>query len=145
MRFDIVARGIQIADTYISKINIENSIVYLNPNSKKTLGVNIGKPRIKKIESGYFAAIIIDLMINIDQGNNEILNLSISSEGHFVSTDGVSENEFRSLVAINGAAALIGIVRGKIESITANIMSCGKVTIPFVNVVDYYNENSNVR
>lgn len=39
---------------------------------------------------------------------------------------------------INGAAALISIARGKIESITSNIFDSGKVVIPFVNVIDYY-------
>ena len=39
---------------------------------------------------------------------------------------------------VNGAAALIGIARGKIEAITANIFNNGKIVIPFVNVIDYY-------
>lgn len=42
------------------------------------------------------------------------------------------------LVGVNGAAALIGIARGKVESITANIFNNGKIVIPFVNVIDYY-------
>jgi len=42
------------------------------------------------------------------------------------------------LVAVNGAAAIIGIARGKIEAMTANIFNSGKVVIPFVNVIDYY-------
>ena len=48
------------------------------------------------------------------------------------------EDEFKQLVAINGAAAIIGLVRGKLEAITANIFNNGKISIPFVNVLDYY-------
>lgn len=47
--------------------------------------------------------------------------------------------EFKGLVAINGAAALIGIARGKIESISANILNNGKILLPFINVLEYYN------
>ena len=46
--------------------------------------------------------------------------------------------DFKQLVIINGAAALISIARGKIESITSNIFDSGKVVIPFVHVIDYY-------
>jgi hypothetical protein len=45
---------------------------------------------------------------------------------------------FKQLVAIKGAAALIGIARGKIENISSSIFDNGKIVIPFVNVVDYY-------
>lgn len=48
------------------------------------------------------------------------------------------EDEFIKLVAINGAAAIIGLARGKLEAITANIFNNGKISIPFVNVLDYY-------
>ena len=44
----------------------------------------------------------------------------------------------RKLVAINGASALIGIARGKIESLSSSIFNNGKIVIPFVNVIDYY-------
>lgn len=62
----------------------------------------------------------------------------MSLEGAFVSEEGVDENTFKQLVEVNGAAAVIGIARGKIETITANIFNSGKVVIPFVNVIDYY-------
>lgn len=39
---------------------------------------------------------------------------------------------------MNGAAALIGIARGKFETISASIFNNGKIVIPFVNVIDYY-------
>lgn len=50
----------------------------------------------------------------------------------------MEQGAFEQLVAVNGAAAIIGIARGKIEAMTANIFNSGKVVIPFVNVIDYY-------
>lgn len=50
-------------------------------------------------------------------------------------------DDFQPLVAVNGASALIGIARGKIESLSASIFNTGKIVIPFVNVIDYYKES----
>ena len=59
-------------------------------------------------------------------------------EGAFLSEGGIDEKNFKQLAGVNGAAAVIGIARGKIEAITSNIFNNGKITLPFVNVVDYY-------
>jgi len=50
----------------------------------------------------------------------------------------VSEDTFKELVIINGASAIVGIARGKIEAVSGNIFNNGKIVIPFVNIVDYY-------
>ena len=62
----------------------------------------------------------------------------MSIEGAFLSSGDVDEDMFEQLVGINGVAAIIGIARGKIEAISANIFNNGKIVIPFVNVIDYY-------
>lgn len=64
--------------------------------------------------------------------------MKLSLEGAFLSEGEVDEKSFKQLVGVNGAAAIIGIARGRIEAITSNILNNGKVTIPFVNVIDYY-------
>ncbi len=63
-------------------------------------------------------------------------------EGAFISTIEMVEEEFRKKVSINGVAALIGIARGKIETISSNVFNNGKITIPFINVLEYYKEVS---
>ena len=62
----------------------------------------------------------------------------MSIEGAFLSTKDVEEENFKQLVLVNGAAAIIGIARGKLEAISGNIFNNGKIVIPFVNIVDYY-------
>ena len=66
--------------------------------------------------------------------------MKLSIEGLFDSSEDKTEEEFKKLVALNGAAALISIARGKIEGITANAFADGKVTIPLINVYDYYKD-----
>ena len=80
----------------------------------------------------------IDFEIEIEQSEKQKCKIQLSLEGAFVSTQDAEETTFRQLVAVNGAAAIIGIVRGKIETITSNIFNNGKIVIPFVNVIDYY-------
>lgn len=80
----------------------------------------------------------IDFEIEVEQSEEQKFTMTMSLEGAFLSEEGVDKKNFQQLVGINGAAAIIGIARGKIEAITANIFNNGKVAIPFVNVIDYY-------
>ena len=80
----------------------------------------------------------IDFEVEINQNEEEKCKIQLSLEGAFISDTDVAYSEFKDLVMINGAAALIGIARGKIETISANVFNNGKIVIPFVNVVDYY-------
>lgn len=86
---------------------------------------------------------IIDFEVELEQTENQKFKMKMSLEGAFISEKGVDEKEFKQLVEVNGAAAIIGIARGRIEAITANIFNNGKVVIPFVNVIDYYRSQNN--
>ena len=77
-----------------------------------------------------------DIIIN--QSDNDNCNIHFTITGAFLSKGKISEEDFKQLVAINGASALIGIARGKIESLSSSIFNNGKIVIPFVNVIDYY-------
>ena len=80
----------------------------------------------------------IDFEVEIIQAEEQRCKIEISLGGAFLSEAEPIEDEFKQLVAINGAAAIIGLARGKLEAITANIFNNGKISIPFVNVLDYY-------
>ena len=45
------------------------------------------------------------------------------------------------MLSINGAAALYSITRGKTEAISSNVFAKGKIDIPFVNFLNYYDNN----
>lgn len=138
MEYNIVASGIKLIATTIKNVSVENSIGGIEREAKRSLGLNISEPHIEKYDNGFFAQLIIDFDIVIEQEEKQEFKMKLSIEGAFLSEDDVEENRFKQLVGVNGAAAVIGIARGKIESITANIFNEGKVVLPFVNVVDYY-------
>ena len=138
MELNQIATGIKIVGTTIKDISVKNNIVNVQKEAKRSFGLNINEPSLEKIDQGFFSQLAVDFEIEIEQSENRKFKLELSLEGAFISEKDIEEEDFKQLVAINGAAALIGIARGKIESITSNIFDSGKVVIPFVNVIEYY-------
>lgn len=138
MKLNIVATGIELVGTTIKNITVENNIVDIEREAKRSFGLNIKEPYFEETENGFFSQMTIDFEIEVEQSEEQKFTMTMSLEGAFLSEEGVDKKNFQQLVGINGAAAIIGIARGKIEAITANIFNNGKVAIPFVNVIDYY-------
>ena len=138
MELNRIATGIKLVGTTIKEISVENNIVNVQKEAKRSFGLNINEPSFENIDEGLFSQMAIDFEVEIEQAEDRNFRLELSLEGAFLSEKNTEEEDFKQLVIINGAAALISIARGKIESITSNIFDSGKVVIPFVNVIDYY-------
>ena len=137
MELNRIATGIKLVGTTIKEISVENNIVNVQKEAKRSFGLNINEPSFENIDEGLFSQMAIDFEVEIEAEDRNF-KLELSLEGAFLSEKNTEEEDFKQLVIINGAAALISIARGKIESITSNIFDSGKVVIPFVNVIDYY-------
>lgn len=138
MELNRIATGIKLVGTTIKEISVENNIVNVQKEAKRSFGLNINEPSFENIDEGLFSQMAIDFEVEIEQTEDRNFKLELSLEGAFLSEKNTEKEDFKQLVIINGAAALISIARGKIESITSNIFDSGKVVIPFVNVIDYY-------
>lgn len=138
MELNRIATGIKLVGTTIKEISVENNIVNVQKEAKRSFGLNINEPSFENIDEGLFSQMAIDFEVEIEQAEDRNFKLELSLEGAFLSEKNTEEEDFKQLVIINGVAALISIARGKIESITSNIFDSGKVVIPFVNVIDYY-------
>lgn len=138
MELNQVTTGIELIGTTIKTIQVKNNIVDVEREAKRSFGLNINEPEFREMGDDFFSRMLIDFDIEIEQSQNQICKIELSLEGAFISKQRVEKNLFKQLVTINGAAALIGVARGKIESLTSNIFNNGKIVIPFVNVVDYY-------
>ena len=138
MELNRIATGMKLVGTTIKEISVENNIVNVQKEAKRSFGLNINEPSFENIDEGLFSQMAIDFEVEIEQAEDRNFKLELSLEGAFLSEKNTEEEDFKQLVIINGAAALISIARGKIESITSNIFDSGKVVIPFVNVIDYY-------
>ena len=138
MELNRIATGIKLVGTTIKEISVENNIVNVQKEAKRSFGLNINEPSFENIDEGLFSQMAIDFEVEIEQAEDRNFKLELSLEGAFLSEKNTEKEDFKQLVIINGATALISIARGKIESITSNIFDSGKVVIPFVNVIDYY-------
>jgi len=138
MEYDLVATGIKLVGTRIQNLAISNNIVDIKNGTKRKFGLKINEPSFENVKSNILSQMRIDFLVELEQDNKESFKMEITIEGAFLSEEGVDQEEFKSLVAINGASAIIGIARGNIESITSNVFNNGKIVIPFVNVIDYY-------
>ena len=138
MELNLITTGIELVGTTIKNLSVENDIVDIKKDARRNFGLNINEPYFETIEDGFFSQMIIDFQIEIEQADNHKCKIDLSLEGAFVSETGVEEENFKQLVMVNGAAAVVGIARGKVEAITANIFNNGKIVIPFVNIIDYY-------
>ena len=129
---------LNLVGTTIKNLTVENTIVDVEKEAKRSFGLNINEPYFEKAEDGFFSQLTIDFEIEIEQSGEQKFKMELTLEGAFLSEGGIDEKNFKQLAGVNGAAAVIGIARGKIEAITSNIFNNGKITLPFVNVVDYY-------
>lgn len=138
MDLNMITNEIQLIGTTVRNISVDNNIVNVEKESKHSFGLNIHEPYLKQDQNSILAQMTIDFKVEIEQSEREKCTLQMSVEGAFVSKTDMDKEQFERLVAVNGATAIIGIARGKIEAVTANIFNEGKVSIPFVNVINYY-------
>lgn len=138
MELNKITSGVELLGTYVNDLSINNSIADIVKDAKRTFGLNISEPEFESKDGSIYAQIGIEIEIEISQSEEQNCKIKFSIEGGFVSSGDIEEEVFKQRVAVSGAAALIGIARGKIETISASIFNSGKIVIPFVNVVDYY-------
>ena len=142
MELNYVVDGIELLGVTVRKLNIDNTIVDVEKDGKRNFGLCINEPEFQKTENGFLGQMQIDFEVEINQSESQTCKLQLVLEGAFLSECNMEEKQFKELVIVNGAAALIGVARGKIEAISANVFNNGKIVIPFVNVIDYYKEYS---
>ena len=135
MELNLIATGIELLGASVAKLTVDNTIVDIENDAQRSFGMTIDEPQFQNIEKTkeIFSQMTIDFDIIINH-----CNIHFTITGAFLSKGKISEEDFKQLVAINGASALIGIARGKIESLSSSIFNNGKIVIPFVNVIDYY-------
>lgn len=142
MALNYVVDDIELLGTTVHELSIENSIVDVEKEGKRSFGLCINEPKFQKTEKGLFGQLLIDFEMEINQSEEKACKIQFSLEGAFLSEKDIEDGKFKELVLVNGAAALIGIARGKLEAISANVFNSGKIVIPFVNVIDYYKKHS---
>jgi preprotein translocase subunit SecB len=142
MELDRIVSDFYMRSAAISELQIDNKIAAISQNMNKKFGLDISSPSICREEDGYYGDLTINIFVEVNEGDSVVSSISMTVHGDFFSSMEVKEEVFEQMITINGAAALYGIARSKLETITATIYSSGKILIPFVNVYEFYQEKA---
>lgn len=144
MEFNKITSDLEFLGTSVKKLTIENTITVLAPEAQKRIGLDIRPLGFHKEDGFHFSRLSILLTLEVEQENGLSTRIDLELEGAFskpvAEDDEHDDEEFQSLVMINGAAALYSICRSKVETITALTYSSGKLLLPFVNIFEFYKE-----
>ena len=67
MNLNSVVAGLELLGTSVRKMAIENNIVELKNDAKRSFGINILEPSFEKREDEHYSEMIIDFEIEIEQ------------------------------------------------------------------------------
>ena len=70
MELNIVATGIELVGTTIKNITVENNIVDIEREAKRSFGLNIKEPYFEETEDGFFSQMTIDFEIEVEQSED---------------------------------------------------------------------------
>ena len=140
-----ITANFYIVGCAIRAMDVQNNIISLTGNEQMELNIGV-EPAYHGIEGSNHSGSIrmqIDTFAKKNDDKSKNAEIKIIIEGFFRAGSDMEEEQFKQMVAVNGAAALYSIARGKIESITSNVFAKGKIDIPFVNFIDYYEHADN--
>ncbi len=143
IRVNNICSELQFVDCAVLKLDISNGLMGLRTDDNYDLRLKF-EPLYDGIISDRLCGrlrLSVDLVVTRDEETDEKVNVSAILEGVFdAEKASMSEDDFKRMVAINGGAALYGMARGKIEAMSGLIFSTGKITLPYVNVLEYYRQ-----
>lgn len=126
----------------IRELHIENSTIALKPEMKKQISMDVAASEMIRHNNELHAKLLLTICMKLAKEEDEAGEIDISLEGAFAVPESTGEDEFMKLILLNGATTLYSIARGKVEAITALTFTEGKITLPLINMVQYYEEKA---
>lgn len=126
-----------IIGSRIVHLDFDSSIFTFEDNDfDKTVGYKIEMNNVGKTDTGLYGEVVLMIEVHLDgkddaKGHNATIHLTI--EGGFHAPEEMGDDEFKSMLQINGAAALYSIARSYLISVTAQSFVRGNILLPLVN------------
>ena len=80
MELNRIATGIKLVGTTIKEISVENNIVNVQKEAKRSFGLNINEPSFENIDEGLFSQMAIDFEVEIEQTEDRNFKLELIRE-----------------------------------------------------------------
>jgi hypothetical protein len=142
MEFNKITSEMKFLGCSIRELNITNNAIALSSDIKKKISMDVETSEIVKGKDDLHARLLLTIEISLVSDDLEVGNINLSIEGAFAVPEKVEEDEFKKMILLNGATTLYSIVRGKIEAVTAMTFTEGKITLPMVNMIEFYEEKA---
>ena len=91
MELNRIATGIKLVGTTIKEISVENNIVNVQKEAKRSFGLNINEPSFENIDEGLFSQMAIVSGAESNQTEDRNFKLELSLEGAFLSEKNTEE------------------------------------------------------
>lgn len=143
MNLNSITADINFEYSVIKEISLKTTTNEILEDTQKSFGldikcsnpINIGERKFGKL------LLILNITLNSKESSGDD-NIKLVMEGLFSSESTIEDDKFLELLNVNGGAALYSIARAKIESISSLAYDKGKLLIPMINMVQYYQERS---
>ena len=144
MILDQIIAKLNIVDTIVHNIEVNARMVGISDANQKEFGLDIkcSKPIVKDDVKLGRLLLQVNVSVKHEEDSEKQDTFHLTMEGVFSSDASVEDNEFLSLLNINGGAALYSIARAKLEMISGITYSNGKILLPMINMVQYYQERN---
>jgi hypothetical protein len=130
----------------IRKIECVNDTISLPNQNARRLSLGVDTQYLGFNDDRHTAVVTLQICISVNtECDDKKTVLETTIDGFFSAPGTMGKDIFSSMAAINGAAALYSVARGKINAISSVIFSNGVIDIPFINFMDYYKELSDTR
>jgi hypothetical protein len=142
MNINQVAADLEMVGCSVRNLSITNELISIRDDDELHLDLDILPVYEGIIEQEHRGRVVLNLYIDSvrKEREDQKMEISVTFEALFRSTDSMEEQAFIELLIINGATALYSLARGKIEAISASIFLDGKIVLPFVNIIQYYHQ-----
>lgn len=134
---------LEFVGSIIKNISVENSISMLPNPTRITMQVGSEPSMVRTIDDDGVAKyeqtllLLVELGI-LDEAENKVTDIKIMFEGCFRAPMGMNVTDFENAVKISGLTGLFSIARAEIVTLTSHIFIEGKVTLPMINIYEYY-------
>ena len=142
MELNKIIAELDFISATVHNIEMTNNSSELLQSSKRSFSLDIkhNEPIVQGNKK--YGGLLLEINISVEHEEPELSNDSVKLviEGRFSASSAIDDDEFLEMLNINGGAALYSIARAKIEAISGIVYDEGKLLLPMINIVEYYQE-----
>lgn len=135
--YNEIVADLNYESSYIKNLQISNNCISITNDSKKQYGLDIVPIEYTSNDKARYISLEMKIIVYVEE-NEKLSKIDLEIVGAFSAPISMPEETFKKMSLINGGAALYSIARGKIENLTAMTYKNGKITLPMVNIMEYY-------